>query len=183
MRGYDRRAFLAAGAAAVTALSGCTQVPGTGGGPESGTGTGGSEDAPTELETLDVGGSSGETVPVVSEGTVTLLDFFATYCAPCKPQMDELRTVRSSLPDVHMLSITWETEPETVRSFWREYDGTWPVAMEPDMETGPAFGVDGLPTMLVLDAEGVETWRHRARPGSEIAKADRIEAELEAARQ
>ncbi|SDE78481.1 TlpA family protein disulfide reductase [Halorientalis regularis] len=179
MRGYDRRTFLTATGAAVTALSGCTQLPGSRDGPgASGDGDAGTGDGAQTLDTLDVGGSPGETMAVVPDGTVTLLDFFATYCAPCKPQMAELREVRSAFPDVHMLSITWERDAATVRSFWREYDGTWPVAMDPEVETGPVYDVRALPTMLVVDADGAETWRHKG-----LAAAATIETELEAARQ
>ena len=179
MRGYDRRTFLAATGAAVTALSGCTQLPGARDAPgaSEGDGTGGQNGAQT-LDTLDVGGSPGETMAVVPDGTVTLLDFFATYCAPCKPQMAELREVRSAFPEVHILSITWERDVETVRSFWREYDGSWPVAMDPEVETGPTYDVQALPTMLIVDAAGTETWRHKG-----LAEAATIESELEAARQ
>jgi hypothetical protein len=92
--------------------------------------------------------------------------------------MAELREVRSAFPDVHMLSITWERDAAGVRSFWREYDGTWPVALDPEVETGPTYDVQALPTMLVLDAEGTETWRHTG-----LAEAATIEAELEASRQ
>ena len=177
MRGYDRRTVLAATGAAVTALSGCTQLPGTRDAPgaSEGESSGGGQQT---LDTLDVGGSPGESMAVVPDGTVTLLDFFATYCAPCKPQMAELREVRSAFPDVHMLSITWERDEPTVRSFWNEYDGTWPVAMDPEVETGPTYGVEALPTMIVLDADGTETWRDKG-----LAEAATIESELEAARQ
>ncbi|WP_299270129.1 TlpA family protein disulfide reductase [Halorientalis sp.] len=179
MRGHDRRAFLTVTGAAVTALSGCTQLLGSRDAPGSSEGaTGGSENGGQTLDTLDVGGSPGEAVPVVPDGTVTLLDFFATYCAPCKPQMAELREVRSAFPDVHMLSITWERDATGVRSFWTEYDGTWPVALDPDVETGPTYDVEALPTTLILDAEGTETWRHTG-----LAEAATMETELEAARQ
>ncbi|MFB6084587.1 MAG: TlpA family protein disulfide reductase [Halorientalis sp.] len=174
MRGSDRRAFLAATGTAVTTLAGCTRLSGARDSPSDGSETGSGE---RTLDTLDVAGSPGGTVPVVPDGTVTLLDFFATYCAPCKPQMAELREVRSAFPDVHMLSITWQRDPAIVRSFWRKYDGTWPVALDPQVETGVAYGVDALPTMLVFDADGIETWRHKG-----LAEAETIEAELEEAR-
>lgn len=173
MRGYDRRTVLAATGAAVTALSGCTQLTGAGdspGGEDSGDGS-----RRLTLDTLDVGGSSGETVAVAPEGTVTLLDFFATYCGPCKPQMAELRTVRSAFPEVHMLSITPEGDADGVASFWTEYEGSWSVALDPEVRTWPKYEVSGLPTMLVLDRAGSETWRHTG-----LADAETIRSELEA---
>ena len=174
----SRRTVLAASGAALAGLAGCTSLPGSGNDAEGG-GADGSTPAGLTLATYDVGGSSGETVPVRAPEGVTLLDFFATWCAPCKPMMDELRQVRSEYPDLHMLSITWEREQAAIESFWREYEGTWNVASDPDITTGEKYGVGGqLPTTLVLDADGNEAWRHTG-----LVRADDIAAEVEAARE
>ena len=158
MHDMGRRRFLAASSMAVATLAGCTQVRDVSGGDdgeETSTGSGG-----LRLETLDVDGSPGEPIRVEPPGEVVLLDFFATWCEPCKPQMAELRTVHENAPDLHMLSITWENERAAVREFWQEYEGTWPVALDPRVKAGSTYDVNGLPTMVVLDADGTEVWRH-----------------------
>lgn len=143
----SRRSLLAS--AVAVGLAGC--LGGIGGG------TGSSDN---RIETVDVGGSSGEVVPVKPAGSVALLDFWATWCAPCKPQMAELGTIREQFPDLHMLSITNEKDSAAVERFWREYDGTWSVAMDPELRTNQRFGVNRIPTLLIFDAEGSEVWRH-----------------------
>lgn len=140
---YDRRRFLA-GALAV-GVADCL---------------GGSGSDADAIDTYDVGGSPGGTVPVQPAEEIALLDFWATWCAPCKPQMAELRSVRERFPDIHMLSITNEEDDAAIRSFWREYDGTWPVASDPAVRTNERFDVTRIPTLRVLDAEGAEIWRH-----------------------
>ncbi len=175
MEDTGRRRFLAGSATAIATLAGCTQVPGL-------RGKGGSSDTGTpqnlSLETLAVGGSPGERMQVQPAGEVVLLDFFATWCKPCKPQMAELRTVRSNFPDVHMLSITWENETQAVRSFWKEYEGTWPVAMDTELKSSERYGINRLPTMVIIDETGSEAWRHTG-----LAKAETIQSKLEAAQQ
>lgn len=174
-----RRAFLTACAGVTVGLAGCSDALG---------GDGSTADAPTEdttttddalrLQTLSVGGSPGGEVRVQPPGDTVLLDFFATWCAPCKPQMDHLREVRESFPDVHMLSVTWEVDEDAVAEFWREYEGTWPVATDPDIATGPAYDVERLPTLIVFDAEGTEVWRDVG-----LSSTEDITAQLEAARE
>lgn len=159
-----RRSFVGAGAVGVAAaLAGCLGGGG-GSGPEDAT-----------LQALDVAGSTGGPVAVLPS-EVTLLDYWATWCAPCKPQMAELRAVRESFPDVHMLSITNESDEPAVREFWRQYDGTWPVAMDTELRTNERFGVTGMPTLLVFDPEGNEVWRHVG-----LARAETIAEKLRTA--
>jgi thiol-disulfide isomerase/thioredoxin len=119
------------------------------------------------VETLSVGGSPGEELAVAPDGEAVLLDFFATWCGPCKPQMDHLGTVREAFPDLHMLSVTWESDAAAVRSFWRRHDGSWPVAMDSTARTGEEFGVAGVPTLLVFDPDGNEVWRHTGLAATE----------------
>lgn len=159
-----RRSFVRAGAVGVAAaLAGCL-----GGG-------GGSGPGGATLQALDVAGSTGGPVAVLPS-EVTLLDYWATWCAPCKPQMAELRTVRESFPDVHMLSITNESDEPAIREFWRQYEGTWPVATDTELRTNERFGVTGMPTLLVFDPEGNEVWRHVG-----LARAETIADKLRVA--
>lgn len=146
-----RRSLLRAGAVGTAAaLAGCL-----GGG----SGGGGSGPGGATLQSLDVAGSPGGPVAVLPT-EVTLLDYWATWCAPCKPQMAELRAVRETFPGVHMLSITNESDEPAIRDFWRRYEGTWPVAMDTELRTNERFDVTGMPTLLVFDPDGDEVWRH-----------------------
>lgn len=146
------------GALATAGLAGCL-----GGGDRSG--------APT-VESLAVGGSPGGPVALEPPDEPVLLDFFATWCAPCVPQMAELRTVHDRVPALHVRSITNESDRDAVAAFWREHEGTWPVALDPDLATNERYDVRRIPTKILLDADGERAWRHTGlAPAADILAA------------
>ena len=150
-----RRRLLAGGIAGVLSLAGClgSVRSGDDGGPGATTLT---------LRSVEVGGSPGGPVPIRPPGRVAVLSFFATWCAPCKPEMANLRAARDRFDRdaVSIVSITAETDRDAVEHFWRRYRGTWPVVLDPDLEATRRYDVAGVPTTLVFAADGDRVLRH-----------------------
>jgi thiol-disulfide isomerase/thioredoxin len=164
-----RRLLATVGTLGTGAVAGCLGGAfRTGGGGSDG--GGGGETTPTspiELESLGTDVSSGGSVQVTPGGTTVVLDFFATWCGPCKPQLDELATVQDAVGDeVAFRSITSETDRESIRSFWRQHGGAWPVLLDPDLTAARKYGVEGLPTTVVVDGDGRVQWRHTGLAGA-----------------
>jgi thiol-disulfide isomerase/thioredoxin len=128
----------------------------------------GTEDAlPMQVRTVDAPGSEAGGVRLPVEDTVTVLDLFATWCSPCAEQMGTLAAVHGEYADeVAMISVTNERLGGTLskadlRDWWREHDGAWTLGLDPDSDLMSALGADGLPYLIVFDAEGTPRWQHR----------------------
>ncbi len=137
---------------------------------------------PIDLETVEAAGSTDGTVTVPDPDAdrVAFLDFFATWCEPCKEQMPAIAEA-SERTDADFVSVTNEPVGRTVseaelREWWADHDGGWTVALDPTGEMSERYEVSGYPTAVVLDAEGVADWSH-----SGILSADEIVDRIEAA--
>ncbi len=165
MTRLSRRQYLG-GLAGAAGLAGCL---GGGGGSSSDE----ERDVPT-LDTVAVGDSPAGTVPARPAGEPAIVDFFATWCAPCKPQMAELRSVLETFPNLHMVSVTRERDEDAIRQFWQEYEGTWPVGSDPTLQLFQHYNVKNVPTKVLVDSNGNVQWRH-----SGLAAAETINEKVE----
>ena len=96
-------------------------------------------------------------------GRVVLVNFWATWCLPCRVEMPLLQAmaVRHQARGLTVVGLSVDTDsPESVRTFLAERGVTYPVAMVGSKVTQAFGGVTGYPTSFLLDRDG--RIRHRA---------------------
>ena len=88
-------------------------------------------------------------------GKVVLVNFWATWCPPCRKEMPDLETLydRFSPQGLVILGISDE-EAVKVEPFIRERKVTFPVLLDPGRKVNEAFVVEGIPKSFVYDREG-----------------------------
>jgi thiol-disulfide isomerase/thioredoxin len=110
---------------------------------------------------LDVDGTSINLTKF--EGKTILLNFWATWCAPCRAEMPSLDALNQTLGGDNFAVVTVATGRNPVpmiEQFFESIDiKTLPMHRDPKMAFARATGVFGLPVTLVLNPQGEEIAR------------------------
>jgi len=135
----------------------------------------GNERLPIRVETLDARGSTAGEAVVPTPDTVTVVDLFATWCAPCDDQLQILNAIRSEYTEVSFISVTNERPSETltradIAEWWNHNDGAWTVGLDPGSELLAAFGAGGLPYVAITDENGTVEFGHSGLAGEKTLR-------------
>lgn len=105
-----------------------------------------------ELASLDGGRVGSEDFA----GQVVVLDFWATWCVPCRAQKAVLADVipQYAADAVEVLAVNVGETDALVRDFLAGEPSPFAVVLDSDMELFTSFGLAALPSLLVLDGEG-----------------------------
>ena len=95
------------------------------------------------------------------KGNLVLLNFWATWCAPCKREMPSLEKLTNKYPEIKVYAINTEKPNKLkIRDFFRTIDvASLETYYDPDFKLVKQFKMRGLPTSILIDKNGNEFGR------------------------
>lgn len=102
-----------------------------------------------------------------TEGKPLVLDFWASWCAPCRASIPVLNALHDEHGDrVRFWGINVEPNrpPAFIREAHRDFGAGFGSLLDERGDAQAAFGVDAIPTIVVVDGRGVVRWMERGVP-------------------
>ncbi|HZT22440.1 MAG TPA: TlpA disulfide reductase family protein [Verrucomicrobiae bacterium] len=91
---------------------------------------------------------------------VVLLDFWATWCGPCRMAMPDLQDLADQYgkQGLEILSVNQGEPADQVRDFIERRKYTFHVVLDGDQTAGNEYGVQAIPTLVLVDKKGIVQW-------------------------
>lgn len=87
-------------------------------------------------------------------GQTVVVNFWATWCPPCRVELPELVRFAAANPDVPVIFVAMDGTPDALRAFAGEHDLPLDRVVRADEAVARAYGASTLPTTVVVNPEG-----------------------------
>lgn len=121
-----------------------------------------------ELRTLD-----GQAASLAGyRGRPVVVNFWATWCEPCKEEMPALQAQAASRPSLTILGVDNVEAAVKVRPFVQQHGLTYPILLDQDGSVVQRYQVIGMPTSFFIDRSGILRAVYRGALTKEIINQD-----------
>jgi|HubBroStandDraft_1064217.scaffolds.fasta_scaffold00638_1 TonB family protein len=88
-------------------------------------------------------------------GKVVLLDFWATWCGPCRAEMPAIEKIYRKEKDIEVFGIDVGEDREIIQKFLRDQKITYPILLAAQSRVQQDYAANALPSVVILDKNGV----------------------------
>ena len=117
---------------------------------------------PTQIKELKFKDSDLNDVDLTNKkGNIMILNFWATWCAPCKREMPSLEKLTNQFPQVKVYAINMEKPNKLKAQDFFKFIGvlSLDIYFDPELKLVKQFKMRGLPTSILIDKNGQEFGR------------------------
>ncbi|MEO6828749.1 MAG: TlpA disulfide reductase family protein [Acidobacteriaceae bacterium] len=87
-------------------------------------------------------------------GQVVLVNFWASWCAPCVDELPSLLSLHHRLPQLAILGVSIDSDPQAYRDFLAVYHIDFPTVRDPSQEVMHRYGTVQIPESYLIDRSG-----------------------------
>jgi peroxiredoxin len=104
-------------------------------------------------------------------GKVVIVDFWATWCEPCKQSFPAYQKLLGELgPQLVVVGVSQDDDPKGIAAFLAETGAKFPIVWDDGKAVAKAYDPPTMPTAFVIDKNGIVRFVHVGyRPGDEAA--------------
>ena len=108
------------------------------------------------------------------KGKVVLLDFWASWCVPCRRSFPWMNGMQEKYGDdgLVIIGVNMDSDPADRNEFLQEYPAQFTIINDPDGELARAHDVIAMPSSYIFDRDGVLVTRHM---GFKVKRQDEYE--------
>ena len=124
-----------------------------------------------DFEVPAADGSMQKLSDYVGKGKVTLVDFWASWCGPCRAEIPKLQALKAKYGDkFDVLDVAVWDNPDDTRKAMEQMEITWPVIIGTEQLNQPTdlYGIKGIPHIIIFGPDG--TILSRGLTGDDLAK-------------
>ena len=136
--------------------------------------------SPAPAPAFDLPGPAGPVSLHDLRGHVVYVDFWASWCVPCRRSFPWMNTLHDRYADrgLRIVAINLDEDRAAAEAFLRETAPRFAIAWDPAADSAERFGLIGMPSSWLIDGEGRIIGSH---VGFRSRDAARLEARIEAA--
>ena len=87
-------------------------------------------------------------------GKIVLVNFWATWCAPCIEELPSLQALQKSMPQIVVLAISVDDDPDAYHRFLKQHQLTLLTVEDPARHVNELYGTSRFPETYVVDQAG-----------------------------
>jgi len=104
--------------------------------------------------TIDLVGGGSFTLSKALQDKPVVINFWASWCPPCRQEMPDLDAVARAIPGVQFIGVAIDDSPSNAAAYASQIGTSYPIAVDEDYTLDDAYAIQYLPQTWIIDRNG-----------------------------